>query len=141
MRETSGSYCLCFVCLQIFKYKNIRGKFFPCLLPKSHSTVDPPPFTVPGSGKASVQVHMLTLTQTSSQRNAYLFTTNCSFIFIILLSFSQVLRSVDRWSAGTCESSILNAYIHTIENSEHYIYIEVTLLPAHYIHYIHIHIN
>uniref|UniRef100_A0A674ART5 Phospholipase n=1 Tax=Salmo trutta TaxID=8032 RepID=A0A674ART5_SALTR len=75
---------------KIFKYKNIRGKFFPCLLPKSHSTVDPLPFTVPGSGKASV----------------------------------QVLRSVDRWSAGTCESSILNAYIHTIENSEHYIYIE-----------------
>ncbi|XP_056140777.1 phospholipase D2 [Lampris incognitus] len=36
----------------------------------------------------------------------------------------QVLRSVDRWSAGTCENSILNAYIHTIENSEHYIYIE-----------------
>uniref|UniRef100_A0A4W5RWX7 Phospholipase n=1 Tax=Hucho hucho TaxID=62062 RepID=A0A4W5RWX7_9TELE len=70
--------------------KNIRGKFFPCLLPKSQSTVDPLPFTVPGSGKASV----------------------------------QVLRSVDRWSAGTCESSILNAYIHTIENSEHYIYIE-----------------
>uniref|UniRef100_A0A4W5RTD7 Phospholipase n=1 Tax=Hucho hucho TaxID=62062 RepID=A0A4W5RTD7_9TELE len=68
----------------------IRGKFFPCLLPKSQSTVDPLPFTVPGSGKASV----------------------------------QVLRSVDRWSAGTCESSILNAYIHTIENSEHYIYIE-----------------
>ncbi|KAF7661465.1 hypothetical protein LDENG_00261290 [Lucifuga dentata] len=50
-----------------------------------------------------------------------------------LLSFSvpgsskarvQVLRSVDRWSGGTCENSILNAYIHTIENSEHYIYIE-----------------
>uniref|UniRef100_A0A674AUQ0 Phospholipase n=1 Tax=Salmo trutta TaxID=8032 RepID=A0A674AUQ0_SALTR len=75
---------------KIFKYKNIRGKFFPCLLPKSHSTVDPLPFTVPGSGKASVQVHMLTLTHTT----------------------------------GTCESSILNAYIHTIENSEHYIYIE-----------------
>nr|XP_046177954.1 phospholipase D2-like [Oncorhynchus gorbuscha]XP_046177962.1 phospholipase D2-like [Oncorhynchus gorbuscha] len=75
---------------KIFKYKNIRGKFFPCLLPKSHSTADALPFTVPGSGKASV----------------------------------QVLRSVDRWSAGTCESSILNAYIHTIENSEHYIYIE-----------------
>uniref|UniRef100_A0A8C8JAY4 Phospholipase n=1 Tax=Oncorhynchus tshawytscha TaxID=74940 RepID=A0A8C8JAY4_ONCTS len=68
--------------------KNIRGKFFPCLLPKSHSTADTLPFTVPGSGKRNV------------------------------------LRSVDRWSAGTCESSILNAYIHTIENSEHYIYIE-----------------
>ncbi|KAM6907818.1 phospholipase D2 [Xenentodon cancila] len=36
----------------------------------------------------------------------------------------QVLRSSDRWSTGTCENSILNAYIHTIENSEHYIYIE-----------------
>ncbi|CAB1352613.1 unnamed protein product [Coregonus sp. 'balchen'] len=75
---------------KIFKYKNIRSMFFPCLLPKSHSTADALPFTVPGSGKASV----------------------------------QVLRSVDRWSAGTCENSILNAYIHTIENSEHYIYIE-----------------
>uniref|UniRef100_A0A8C7STQ7 Phospholipase n=1 Tax=Oncorhynchus mykiss TaxID=8022 RepID=A0A8C7STQ7_ONCMY len=74
----------------IFKYKNIRSTFFPCLLPKSHSTADALPFTVPGSGKASV----------------------------------QVLRSVDRWSAGTCDSSILNAYIHTIDNSEHYIYIE-----------------
>ncbi|KAI2664540.1 Phospholipase D2 [Labeo rohita] len=36
----------------------------------------------------------------------------------------QVLRSVDRWSAGTCEQSILNAYIHVIENSQHYIYLE-----------------
>uniref|UniRef100_A0A3Q3M8R6 Phospholipase n=1 Tax=Mastacembelus armatus TaxID=205130 RepID=A0A3Q3M8R6_9TELE len=36
----------------------------------------------------------------------------------------QVLRSVDRWSAGTCENSIQKAYIHAIENSEHYIYIE-----------------
>ncbi|XP_066514900.1 phospholipase D2 [Hoplias malabaricus] len=36
----------------------------------------------------------------------------------------QVLRSVDRWSAGTCECSILKAYIHTIKNSQHFIYIE-----------------
>ncbi|XP_051902928.1 phospholipase D2 [Hippocampus zosterae] len=36
----------------------------------------------------------------------------------------QVLRSADRWSTGTCENSILSAYIHTIENSQHYIYIE-----------------
>uniref|UniRef100_A0A671L3K8 phospholipase D n=1 Tax=Sinocyclocheilus anshuiensis TaxID=1608454 RepID=A0A671L3K8_9TELE len=40
------------------------------------------------------------------------------------LPFLLVLRSVDRWSAGTCEQSILNAYIHVIENSEHYIYLE-----------------
>uniref|UniRef100_H3D2I7 Phospholipase n=1 Tax=Tetraodon nigroviridis TaxID=99883 RepID=H3D2I7_TETNG len=36
----------------------------------------------------------------------------------------QVLRSADRWSTGTCENSILKAYIHTIENSQHFIYIE-----------------
>lgn len=39
--------------------------------------------------------------------------------------YFQVLRSADRWSTGTCEDSILKAYIHTIENSQHYIYIEV----------------
>uniref|UniRef100_A0A4W5LQI5 Phospholipase n=1 Tax=Hucho hucho TaxID=62062 RepID=A0A4W5LQI5_9TELE len=83
---------------KIFKYKNIRSTFFPCLLPKSHSTADALPFTVPGSGKASM----------------------------------QVLRSVDRWSAGTCENSILNAYIHTIENSEHYIYIELISILLEY---------
>ncbi|XP_012581891.1 PREDICTED: phospholipase D2 isoform X2 [Condylura cristata] len=36
----------------------------------------------------------------------------------------QVLRSVDRWSAGTLESSILNAYLHTIRESQHFLYIE-----------------
>ncbi|XP_068600156.1 phospholipase D2 [Brachionichthys hirsutus] len=36
----------------------------------------------------------------------------------------QIVRSADRWSTGTCESSILNAYVHTIKNSEHFIYIE-----------------
>ncbi|KAJ8254753.1 hypothetical protein GJAV_G00196990 [Gymnothorax javanicus] len=74
--------------------KNFKSKykdnFYPCLLPKSHSTADPLPFIVPGSKQASV----------------------------------QVLRSADRWSTGTCESSIHKAYIHVIENSEHYIYIE-----------------
>ncbi|KAJ8396444.1 hypothetical protein AAFF_G00017500 [Aldrovandia affinis] len=74
---------------KVFKNK-YKDNFFPCLLPKSHTTADSLPFTVPGAVHASV----------------------------------QVLRSVDRWSAGTCESSIHNAYIHTIENSQHYIYIE-----------------
>ncbi|KAM9311156.1 phospholipase D2 [Gastrophryne carolinensis] len=36
----------------------------------------------------------------------------------------QVLRSVDRWSAGCNECSILNAYLHCITNAEHYVYIE-----------------
>uniref|UniRef100_A0A8D3CEE1 Phospholipase n=1 Tax=Scophthalmus maximus TaxID=52904 RepID=A0A8D3CEE1_SCOMX len=44
----------------------------------------------------------------------------------------QVLRSVDRWSTGICENSILNAYIHTIENSEHYIYIESETIYFYY---------
>lgn len=47
-----------------------------------------------------------------------------SYFFSCLIF--QVLRSADRWSTGTCESSILNAYIETIEKSEHFIYIEVT---------------
>ncbi|XP_062844293.1 phospholipase D1 isoform X2 [Trichomycterus rosablanca] len=72
-----------------FKNK-YKPKFYPYLLPKSNSTADGLPFTVPGSAKASV----------------------------------QVLRSVDRWSAGTTESSIHKAYVHTIETSQHYIYIE-----------------
>ncbi|XP_075062479.1 phospholipase D2 [Mixophyes fleayi] len=36
----------------------------------------------------------------------------------------QVLRSVDRWSAGCNECSILNAYLHCISHAEHYVYIE-----------------
>ncbi|XP_053321087.1 phospholipase D2 [Spea bombifrons] len=36
----------------------------------------------------------------------------------------QVLRSVDRWSAGYNESSILIGYVRCIEEAEHYVYIE-----------------
>jgi len=37
----------------------------------------------------------------------------------------QVLRSVDKWSAGQPhEASIYNAYLHAIQNAEHFIYIE-----------------
>nr|KAF6475679.1 phospholipase D1 [Rousettus aegyptiacus] len=40
----------------------------------------------------------------------------------------QLLRSAADWSAGIkyCEGSIHTAYIHVIENSKHYIYIEVS---------------
>ena len=40
---------------------------------------------------------------------------------------SQVLRSACDWSAGIKyhEESIHNAYVHAIQNSKHYIYIEV----------------
>lgn len=37
----------------------------------------------------------------------------------------QVLRSVDRWSAGLHECSIYNAYLDVIRSSQHYLYIEV----------------
>ncbi|XP_034991718.1 phospholipase D2 [Zootoca vivipara] len=36
----------------------------------------------------------------------------------------QVLRSVDRWSAGLHEHSIYNAYLSVIKESQHYLYIE-----------------
>lgn len=37
----------------------------------------------------------------------------------------QILRSVDEWSAGQpYEASIYNAYLHAIQNAEHFIYIE-----------------
>ncbi|XP_070585330.1 phospholipase D2 isoform X4 [Erythrolamprus reginae] len=36
----------------------------------------------------------------------------------------QVLRSVDRWSAGLHECSIYNAYLDVIRASQHYLYIE-----------------
>ena len=37
----------------------------------------------------------------------------------------QVLRSVDQWSAEQIlESSIYNAYLHSIQNAEHFVYIE-----------------
>lgn len=51
----------------------------------------------------------------------------CSFLIASL----QLLRSAADWSAGIKyhEESIHNAYIHVIENSKHYIYIEVS--PAH----------
>ncbi|XP_045383052.1 phospholipase D2 isoform X2 [Lemur catta] len=69
------------------KYKT---PMYPYLLPKSTSTANQLPFTLPGG--------------------------QCTTV--------QVLRSVDRWSAGTLENSILNAYLHTIRESQHFLYIE-----------------
>ncbi|XP_063097830.1 phospholipase D2 isoform X2 [Cavia porcellus] len=74
--------------------KTTKAKYktpaYPYLLPKSISTVNQLPFTLPG--------------------------VQCTTV--------QVLRSVDRWSAGTLENSILNAYLHTIRESKHFLYIE-----------------
>uniref|UniRef100_A0A2K6MJH3 Phospholipase n=1 Tax=Rhinopithecus bieti TaxID=61621 RepID=A0A2K6MJH3_RHIBE len=74
--------------------KTTKAKYkiptYPYLLPKSTSTANHLPFTLPGG--------------------------QCTTV--------QVLRSVDRWSAGTLENSILNAYLHTIKESRHFLYIE-----------------
>ena len=46
--------------------------------------------------------------------------------------FLQVVRSVSKWSIGAeTESSILSAYIHAIENAEHFVYIEVCAFSHH----------
>ncbi|RNA09232.1 phospholipase D1 isoform X2 [Brachionus plicatilis] len=49
----------------------------------------------------------------------------------------QILRSLDLWSGGllNTESSILNAYCHLIENSDHYIYIEILFWFLYYYKY------
>ncbi|XP_060060200.1 phospholipase D2 isoform X2 [Erinaceus europaeus] len=74
--------------------KTTKAKYktptYPYMLPKSTSTANQLPFTLPGC--------------------------QCTTV--------QVLRSVDRWSAGTLENSILNAYLHTIRESQHFLYIE-----------------
>lgn len=114
------TFCLSF---KIFKNK-YKDDFYPYLLPKSHYTADKLPFTIPGATKASVQVHVCFLFSTSFPSFNVFTSVSLS---LSPLFFSQVLRSVDRWSAGTCEHSILNAYVHVIENSQHYIYLEVTL--------------
>jgi len=56
----------------------------------------------------------------------------CSWIICHLSSFYiitvlQVLRSVGQWSAGiaTKDNSILQAILHSIDFSEHFIYMEV----------------
>lgn len=63
---------------------------------------------------------------------------------LMLAHFWQLLRSAADWSAGIKyhEESIHTAYVHVIENSKHYIYIEVSLahingynnLPSHKYH-------
>ena len=51
---------------QIFKNK-YKDDFYPYLLPKSHSTAEKLPFTVPGSGRAKVQVLKALLWATLAQ--------------------------------------------------------------------------
>ena len=41
---------------------------------------------------------------------------------------TQVLRSVEEWSAGVpLEHSIMNAWVKAIEDSEHFVFIEVMI--------------
>ncbi|XP_061447126.1 phospholipase D2 isoform X2 [Rhineura floridana] len=73
-----------------------KGPGFPYLLPKSpRATPLQLPFAVPGAQTTNVQVRGW-----------------------------EVLRSVDRWSAGLHECSIYNAYLSVIKDSQHYLYIE-----------------
>lgn len=111
------------------KYKT---PMYPYLLPKSTSTADQLPFTLPGGQCATVQVRLPfqpVLTPPSLQPTApNLRAAQTALLRSGATSYSlspQVLRSVDRWSAGTLENSILNAYLHTIRESQHFLYIEV----------------
>ncbi|KAK1344144.1 hypothetical protein QTO34_014704 [Cnephaeus nilssonii] len=80
------------------KYRSLS---YPFLLPKSHTTAHELKYQVPGSVRANVQVSLAFL-------------------------YHKLLRSATDWSAGIKyhEESIHTAYVHVIENSKHYIYIE-----------------
>lgn len=118
--------------------KTTKAKYkipmYPYLLPKSTSTADQLPFTLPGGQCATVQVRLPVSTRPHPSLpfspvpppilrdlSAPPWGREPHHILCPL----QVLRSVDRWSAGTLESSILNAYLHTIRESQHFLYIEV----------------
>lgn len=105
---------------------------YPYLLPKSTSTADQLPFTLPGGQCATVQVRLPGSTcphpSLPSAHSWDLIAPQTPLLRAGATSYSlspQVLRSVDRWSAGTLENSILNAYLHTIRESQHFLYIEV----------------
>ncbi len=57
----------------------------------------------------------------------YLFTYFVLFHSYFPLFFLPGSSFCGRWSAGTCEHFYPQRLIHVIENSEHYIYLEVTL--------------
>ncbi|XP_061246874.1 phospholipase D2 isoform X2 [Bos javanicus] len=77
-------------------------------------------FTKTTKTKYKIPIYPYLLPKSTSTANQLPFTLSggqCATV--------QVLRSVDRWSAGTLENSILNAYLHTIRESQHFLYIEV----------------
>ncbi|XP_068833306.1 phospholipase D2 [Capricornis sumatraensis] len=76
-------------------------------------------FTKTTKAKYKIPMYPYLLPKSTSTANQLPFTLSggqCATV--------QVLRSVDRWSAGTLENSILNAYLHTIRESRHFLYIE-----------------
>uniref|UniRef100_A0A4W2IJV9 Phospholipase n=1 Tax=Bos indicus x Bos taurus TaxID=30522 RepID=A0A4W2IJV9_BOBOX len=76
-------------------------------------------FTKTTKTKYKIPIYPYLLPKSTSTANQLPFTLSggqCATV--------QVLRSVDRWSAGTLENSILNAYLHTIRESQHFLYIE-----------------
>uniref|UniRef100_A0AAX7TDR6 Phospholipase n=1 Tax=Astatotilapia calliptera TaxID=8154 RepID=A0AAX7TDR6_ASTCA len=99
---------------KIFKIK-YKDDFYPYLLPKSHSTADSLPFTVPGSKKAKVQVciftHRLKMTSTSNQ-----FFISCS---------DQ--KTVHNGIGDAIVNRILRAYR---EKKKYRVYVVVPLLPG-----------
>ncbi|XP_069805501.1 phospholipase D2 isoform X2 [Dendropsophus ebraccatus] len=73
--------------------------------------------TMKSKYKRSAFPHLLPKSQTTADRYHYT-VPGCHSASV------QLLRSVDRWSAGCNECSILNAYLQCISQAEHYIYIE-----------------
>uniref|UniRef100_A0A8B9HTC7 phospholipase D n=1 Tax=Astyanax mexicanus TaxID=7994 RepID=A0A8B9HTC7_ASTMX len=121
---------------KIFKTK-YKDKFYPYLLPKSHTTADTLPFTVPGTSKASVQVchtahthrqsdsaHCMPIishTHTEFNRAHY---NNCSNQFFISCADE---RSVHNTIGDAIVKRILRAHS---EKKKYRVFVVVPLLPG-----------
>ena len=114
--------CVCKIII-VFNFQREQGLPLPVpfLLPRRQFTEEEVPHTsylhIPNA--ASTGCTCQVRNQSTANIMAYV-------IAFVIMTF-QVLRSVSRWSAAVedTELSIMHTYLHYIENSEHFIYIEV----------------
>uniref|UniRef100_A0A8B9HPG4 phospholipase D n=1 Tax=Astyanax mexicanus TaxID=7994 RepID=A0A8B9HPG4_ASTMX len=116
---------------KIFKTK-YKDKFYPYLLPKSHTTADTLPFTVPGTSKASVQVCHTAHTHRQSDILPPLYITvleaQCNFKIINQFFISCAdERSVHNTIGDAIVKRILRAHS---EKKKYRVFVVVPLLPG-----------
>ncbi|XP_030603096.1 phospholipase D1 isoform X2 [Archocentrus centrarchus] len=120
---------------KIFKIK-YKDNFYPYLLPKSHSTADSLPFTVPGSKKARVQVlrsadHWSAGTCESSIHKAYIDTIEKSEHYIYIENQFFISCSDQKTIHNGIGDAIVNRILRAYREKKKYrVYVVVPLLPG-----------